>query len=107
MNCPACGRKLLSQASARCNWCGETVPDAAFQAGASTARAAYFAHIAAHDAASLLAMEVVFQTGPVLVQPLPPVQSIHREPPPAEDAAPEPVTTEQDDARARFRHLEL
>lgn len=57
--CPQCQRHLLSQASARCNWCGATINDAAYQANAQTEREAYFRHAAAHDAQSLAAAEAI------------------------------------------------
>ncbi len=61
--CPHCGKRLLSQASARCNWCGATINNADYQAHAQTERDAYFAHAAAHDAQSLAATEALFIPG--------------------------------------------
>lgn len=58
-DCPQCGRKLLSKASARCNWCGKEIEDPAYQAQAETAREAFFAHQAAHDAQSLANLRAV------------------------------------------------
>ena len=38
--CPACSRKLLTQASALCNWCGAKIDDPEYQAQAAQARQA-------------------------------------------------------------------
>src|SRR5689334_18679580 len=37
-NCPACGRKLLTQTSALCNWCGAKIDDPEYQARAAQTR---------------------------------------------------------------------
>nr|MDQ2688576.1 hypothetical protein [Armatimonadota bacterium] len=55
-DCPHCGRKLLSKASVRCNWCGTEIEDPAYQAQAENEREAFFAHQAAHDAQSIANM---------------------------------------------------
>jgi hypothetical protein len=52
-NCPNCHRKLVSHASAKCNWCGATIDDPAYQSAASASRDAYFAEETAHDEASV------------------------------------------------------
>lgn len=36
--CPHCGRKLLTQASALCNWCGAKIEDDDYQRRAAEAR---------------------------------------------------------------------
>jgi hypothetical protein len=36
--CPKCSRKLLTQGSPFCNWCGERIEDEEFQARAAEAR---------------------------------------------------------------------
>jgi hypothetical protein len=36
--CPNCGRKLLTQASALCNWCGARINDEEYQRRAAEAR---------------------------------------------------------------------
>ncbi len=61
--CPQCGKHLLSQASARCNWCGATINDAEYQAQAQTEREAYYRHTAVHDAQSLAATEAIVIPG--------------------------------------------
>ncbi len=61
--CPHCGKRLLSHASACCNWCGATINDAEYQAQAQAEREAYFAQAAAHDAQSLAAAEALLVTG--------------------------------------------
>jgi hypothetical protein len=48
--CPKCQRKLISHASARCNWCGEEIADSAYQAEADFKREALHAQQAMHDA---------------------------------------------------------
>lgn len=72
--CPECGKRLLSQASARCNWCGIAIDDADYQARAETEREAYFAHAAAHDAQSLAATEALLLPGadfdPLMLAPI-------------------------------------
>lgn len=37
-SCPACGRKLLTRASALCNWCGERIENPDYQAQAEAQR---------------------------------------------------------------------
>lgn len=134
--CPHCHKRLLSQASARCNWCGESINDAEYQAHAQTERDAYFRHIAAHDAQSLAAMERLQVSGaaydPLMLvptpdyrrTPLPPIAdeavpaeprgtSAHmpgprgQQPEPSPAQANEPIKTEAEEAGERFRHLEL
>ena len=39
-SCPACGRKLLTQTSALCNWCGAKIDDPEYQARAAQTRQA-------------------------------------------------------------------
>lgn len=36
--CPACGRKLLTQTSALCNWCGAKIDDPEYQQRAAQTR---------------------------------------------------------------------
>ena len=36
--CPACGRRLLTQTSALCNWCGAKIDDPDYQARAAQTR---------------------------------------------------------------------
>ena len=52
-DCPHCQRKLLSKASARCNWCGEVIEDASYQQTALAEREAYHRHEAERDALTL------------------------------------------------------
>src|SRR5579863_7332224 len=58
-NCPKCGRKLLSRASDRCNWCGAQLEDAGYLAQAAEARTQFFAHQADADAQSLAHMRSI------------------------------------------------
>lgn len=51
--CPHCQRRLLSKASARCNWCGKVIEDASYQQAAQTEREAYYRHEAERDALAL------------------------------------------------------
>ena len=51
--CPHCGRKLLSHISARCNWCGAEITDAAYLAQAEVERAAMRSEDALHSLQSL------------------------------------------------------
>jgi hypothetical protein len=51
--CPSCKRKLISHASARCNWCGYEIIDSKYQAQAEAERQALYAERAMHDAQSL------------------------------------------------------
>ncbi len=51
--CPHCRRKLLSHISARCNWCGVEITDAAYLAQADVERAAFRAEDALHSLQSL------------------------------------------------------
>jgi hypothetical protein len=51
--CPNCHRRLISHASARCNWCGHLIEDTQYQEHAATNRQAFFAEAALHDAQSL------------------------------------------------------
>src|SRR5690242_18263148 len=57
--CPHCQRKLLTHTSAKCNWCGEPIPDAAYQQAAEVERATYFAHQAQRDAPGLANIEAI------------------------------------------------
>lgn len=58
-DCPHCGRKLLSKASVRCNWCGTEIEDPTYQAQAENRREAFFAHQVEHDAQSLANMRAL------------------------------------------------
>lgn len=57
--CPHCHKRLLSSASVNCNWCGQPVADADFQARAQTERDAFFAHQAERDALSLARTDAI------------------------------------------------
>ncbi len=57
--CPHCRKRLLSSASANCNWCGQAVADAGFQAHAQAERDAYFAHQAERDRLSLARTDAI------------------------------------------------
>ena len=89
--CPTCGKRLLSHASARCNWCGAAINDADYQARAQAERDAFFAHAAAHDAQSLAAAEALLLPGagfdPLMLAPMPsrrmPLLSSRQAPPAA------------------------
>jgi hypothetical protein len=48
--CPQCKRKLLSHASAKCNWCGCEINDEGYQQQAAQERAAFRIHEAERDA---------------------------------------------------------
>lgn len=48
--CPNCKRKLLSHASAKCNWCGCEINDEGYQQQAAQERAAFRIHEAERDA---------------------------------------------------------
>ena len=124
--CPYCRRRLLSQASPTCNWCGREIEDAAYQQRATVAREAFFVEQALHDAASLAAIEGLPVGNPWLspldpltgmpmmrlprpVPTFPPLAApppiVSPEPAAEEEAVPE---TELDsEPGARFRHLEL
>jgi hypothetical protein len=58
-DCPKCRRRLLSHASAKCNWCGAEIVDADYQAQAQADREAYFVHQAQHDAQSLAQIDAI------------------------------------------------
>ena len=92
--CPFCHRRLLSQASPCCNWCGREIPDAGFQQQAGAMREAFFWEQAMHDAASLARVDSVYAT-PLSI-PIPPRPRVVVQEPPPEDAT-----------AGRFRHLEL
>jgi len=47
--CPNCQRRLISQASTRCNWCGSLIEDAEYQAKATVNRESYWAQQQMHD----------------------------------------------------------
>lgn len=70
--CPHCRKRLLSSASANCNWCGQPVADAGFQAHAQAERDAYFAHQAERDRLSLArtdAIDPFFAVAPGFLPP--------------------------------------
>lgn len=48
--CPNCHRRLLSHASAKCNWCGCEINDEGYQQQAAQERAAFRIHEAERDA---------------------------------------------------------
>ena len=52
--CPNCGRKLLTQTSALCNWCGEKINDPDYQQQAAANRME-------RDQAERVAVEAVMQ----------------------------------------------
>ncbi len=133
--CAQCGKRLLSQASARCNWCGAIIDNAVYQAQAQTERDAYFRHAAVRDAQSLAAMEALAILGTPMnpwtlapvpgrrrmpatpnqeaLPPAPSGTSAHMpaiqagSPPAGSDATSEPVKNEAEEAGERFRHLEI
>ncbi len=126
--CPHCQKRLLSQASARCNWCGALIDDPAYQAQAQQERDAFFAHAAAHDAQSLANVEAInvlgaaidpFTNGPILTSSRMPRPIIIVPPAEGGETAAEapgggqavhheaPIHTETQEAEERFRHLEL
>lgn len=126
--CPYCHRRLLTQASACCNWCGKEIPDAAYQQEAGAKREAFFVEQAMHDAASLAGVEAL-NVGPllgpltglplrggymprrppnVLPPALPPVQAGQTHPPaPGETPPPTEEPPAEPDSGDRFNHLEL
>lgn len=53
-SCPHCGRKLLTQTSALCNWCGVKIDDAEYQEQAAQTRLE-------RDAAERAALEAALQ----------------------------------------------
>lgn len=110
--CPLCGRHLLSQASARCNWCGATINDAGYQAHAQTEREAYSRHTAARDAQSLAAVEALLVLStprdPFTHAPIIAAQAASMVMPAQHSTtAGEPIKNEALAAGERFRHLEL
>lgn len=126
--CPHCQKKLLSQASARCNWCGALIEDDAYQAQAQQGREAFFAHAAAHDAQSLASVEAInaqgiaidpFTNAPLLTSGRMPRPIIVVPPADAMETAADapgggkavhqaaPILNETEEAEERFRHLEL
>lgn len=124
--CPHCRRRLLSQASPTCNWCGREIEDTAYQQRAAVTRDAFFVEQALHDAASLAAMEGFGMGNPLgmgtpWLSPLDPLTGLplRRLPPSVSSVLPPtppepPVQTlaQDEDAPdtapgARFRHLEL
>lgn len=52
--CPSCGRRLLTQTSALCNWCGARIDNPDYQARAAQTRAD-------HDAQERAALEAQVQ----------------------------------------------
>lgn len=122
--CPQCGKHLLSQASARCNWCGVAINDAEYQARAQAEREAYYRHTAAHDAQSLAATEALlllgtplapFTNAPMFGPRRVSLAAEARAAQSAQEAAPvphspsenEPIKNEAEEAGERFRHLEI
>ena len=112
--CPFCHRRLLSQASPACNWCGKEIPDAAYQQNAAVKREVLHVQQALHDAESLAAIEGLNRNmGGLWVSPLdllrrlPPVVQVvpYIQPRPTPPAGEEPVPEET--TAGRFRHLEL
>ena len=51
--CPYCHRRLVSHASARCNWCGHVIDDPDYQAQAAANREAFIAEDILHNARML------------------------------------------------------
>jgi hypothetical protein len=70
VTCPHCGRRLISHASAKCNWCGELIQDAAYQSQAEANRASYYAEEAVHDAQSLSFYQNAMTPFPTIIDPL-------------------------------------
>ena len=130
--CPFCHRRLLTQASACCNWCGREIPDANYQQQAEAKREAFFIEQALHDAASLARTESLY--GDPLLTSLDPLTNLplslgtrrsarpavanpgqapsFGRPLTAGDQTPAilpqaSTTPPEDEAGDRFRHLEL
>ena len=116
--CPECHRRLLSQASTKCNWCGHTIDDTGYQARAEQERQAYFAEIAARDALDhlrldaglnpfrdarqdlMLAAQIAQAKAQIRTHPVQPAASVTKPaPPPVEEPETEPGN--------RFQHLEF
>lgn len=57
--CPYCHRRLISHISPRCNWCGQEINDAEYQAKADADREVFFAQQALHEAQSLMRAETL------------------------------------------------
>jgi hypothetical protein len=57
--CPYCHRRLISHISPRCNWCGQEINDAEYQAKADADRELFFAQQALHEAQSLMRAETM------------------------------------------------
>lgn len=92
--CPHCHRKLLSKASARCNWCGEMIEDAAYQQNAQTQREAFYNHEAERDAITLARTEsIIINPMDRMLGPLRP--SLWRKPTPTFFGSPSVAPTEQ------------
>ena len=129
--CPFCHRRLLSQASSCCNWCGHEIPDANYQQRAEAKREAFFIEQALHDAVSLARIEsldvnpLLTPLDPLTNMPFPRASPSRPRPgtappapafgrsfpagpatPPAEATAAE-ETPSGDTTGDRFRHLEL
>lgn len=115
--CPHCGRKLLSHISAKCNWCGAEIEDAAYLAQAEVERAALETERAQHDRQAMGFSATIDSLGlltglssPVLErQIVRPARECHREPaavppPPVPEAPAAPPVSE---TQGRFEHLEL
>ena len=63
--CPKCNKKLISHASARCNWCGSLIEDPEYQAQATSNREAYLAQQALHDQRALAWQRSAVGIGPL------------------------------------------
>ena len=118
--CPHCGRKLLSHISAKCNWCGAEIEDAAYLAQAEVERAALETENARHNRQAAGFSAIVDSLGlfpglssPVLDRKIVrPARQRRQEPAAAPPVTP-PLTPEASavppisETQGRFEHLEL
>ena len=63
--CPKCQKRLISHASARCNWCGQVIDDPDYQAKAAANRDIYRAQQQMHDLRMLAWQRAVMPIDPV------------------------------------------
>lgn len=57
--CPKCHRKLLSHASANCNWCGCKIDDPEYQQAADQSREAFFYRDRLEQAAEIARVDII------------------------------------------------